>query len=148
MGSQHPECGLICFGTWAHLPQGMYDLPGPGIELLSLALQGRFLTTGPPGKPIIELFKNSGDLAAKVCPTLATPWTVACQTPLSMGFPRQAYWSGLPFPSSGDLPDPGIKPVSPALQAVSYIASGFFSTEPPEISLFKKYFLFDIISEL
>ena len=44
-----------------------------------------------------------------------TPWTV----PLSMGFPRQQYWSGLPFPSLGDLPDPGIKPRSPALQADS-----------------------------
>ena len=42
----------------------------------------------------------------------ATPWTVACQAPLSMGFSRQEYWSGLPFPSPGDLPDPGIKPAS------------------------------------
>ena len=41
-----------------------------------------------------------------------TPWTVALQAPLSMGFPRQEYWSGLPFPPSGDLPDPGIKPAS------------------------------------
>ena len=51
-----------------------------------------------------------------------TLWTVACQAPLSMGIPRQEYWSGLPFPSPGDLPDPGIKPVShaaPALQANS-----------------------------
>ena len=45
------------------------------------------------------------------------PWTVACQAPLSMGFSRQEYWSGLPFPSPGDLPNPGIKPRSPALQA-------------------------------
>ena len=47
----------------------------------------------------------------------ATPWTVAYQAPLSMEFFRQKYWSGLPFPSAGDLPDPGIEPVSPALQA-------------------------------
>ena len=46
-----------------------------------------------------------------------TLWTVACQAPLSMGFSRQEYWSGLPFPSPGDLPDPGIEPRSPALQA-------------------------------
>ena len=46
-----------------------------------------------------------------------TLWTAACQAPLSMGFSRQEYWSGLPFPSSRDLPDPGIKPGSPALQA-------------------------------
>ena len=49
---------------------------------------------------------------------------VACQTPLSMGF--QEYWSGLPFPPPGDLPNPEIKPVSPAL------AGGFFTTESPE----------------
>ena len=45
----------------------------------------------------------------------ATPRTVAYQAPLSMGFSRQEYWSGLPFPSPGDLPDPGIEPRSPAL---------------------------------
>ena len=47
----------------------------------------------------------------------ATPWTVAHQAPPSMGFSRQEYWSGFPFPSPGDLPDPGIEPRSPALQA-------------------------------
>ena len=57
------------------------------------------------------------DLASRSCLILATPWTVACQVPLSMGFSRQEYWRGLPFLSSGDLPDPGIKPRSPALQA-------------------------------
>ena len=53
------------------------------------------------------------------------PWTATCQAPLSMGFFRQEYWSGLPFPSPGDLPDPGIKSRSPAL------TGGFFTTEPP-----------------
>ena len=48
-----------------------------------------------------------------------TPWTVTCQALLSMGFPRQEYWSGLPFHFSRNLPKPGIKPVSPALQADS-----------------------------
>ena len=52
----------------------------------------------------------------------ATPWTVACQAPLSMGFSRQEYWSGLLFPSPGDLPNPGIKPTSPAGE--------FFATAP------------------
>ena len=47
----------------------------------------------------------------------ATPWTIAHQASLSMGFSRQEYWSGLPFPSPGDLPNPGAKPESPALQA-------------------------------
>ena len=52
-----------------------------------------------------------------------TSWTVvACQAPLSMGFPRKEYWSGLPFPSPGDLPDPGIEPGSPALQADSLLS--------------------------
>ena len=51
----------------------------------------------------------------------ATPWTVAQQGPPAMGFSRQEYWSGLPFPSPGNLPDPGIKPMSPAL------AGGFFT---------------------
>ena len=63
----------------------------------------------------------------RLCPTLfATPWTAAHQVPLSMGFSRQEYWSGLPSPSAGDLPHPGINPkslVSPAL------AGGFLTTD-------------------
>ena len=55
-------------------------------------------------------------LVAKLCPTLETPWTVTRQAPLSMGFSRQEYWSGLLFPSPGNLPDPGIEPGSTALQ--------------------------------
>ena len=49
----------------------------------------------------------------------ATSWTITLQAPLSMEFFRQEYWSGLPFPSPGDLPDPGIEPMSPALQVDS-----------------------------
>ena len=65
-------------------------------------------------------------LVAKSCLTLfETPRTVACLASLSMGFPRQEYWSGLPLPSPRDLPNPGIEPVSPAL------AGRFFTTEPP-----------------
>ena len=56
-------------------------------------------------------------LAAKSYTTLVTPWTTACQAPPPMGFSRQEYWSGLPFPSPGDLPDPGIEPRSPTSQA-------------------------------
>ena len=55
-------------------------------------------------------FLGGSCLVAKSCPPLVTPWTVACQVPLSMQFSRQEYWSGLPFPSPGDLPNPGIKP--------------------------------------
>ena len=53
-------------------------------------------------------------------------WTVACQIPLSMEFSRQKYWSGLPFPPAGDLPNPGIEPMSPASPA---LAGRFFTTE-------------------
>ena len=60
-------------------------------------------------------------LVAQLCLTPATPWTVACQAPLSMGFPRQEYWSGLPFHSPGDIPDPGIEPRSPALHSDSLL---------------------------
>ena len=55
----------------------------------------------------------------------ATGWTVAYQAPPSMGFSRQECWSGLPFPSPGDLPDPGIEPASPTLQADTLLS------EPP-----------------
>ena len=60
-----------------------------------------------------------GGLVAKSCSTLITPWTVACRARLSMGFSRQECWSGLPFPSLGDLPNPEIETESPALQADS-----------------------------
>ena len=58
----------------------------------------------------------------------ATPWTVVHQAPLSMGFFEQEYWSGLPFPTLGDFPDPGTKLASPACPA---LAGRFFTTEPP-----------------
>ena len=88
----------------------------------------------------------------------ATPWTVACQVPLSMGLPRQEYWSGLPFPSPGDLPDPGTELVSLALQVDSLPLSRLKSqsvygemykninseTESCEI-MSDNYFLFDFI---
>ena len=68
---------------------------------------------------------GDGGLVAKSCLTLTTPWTVARQSPLPMGFLRQGYWSRVPFPSPGDLLDWGIEPKSPALQADS------LPTEPP-----------------
>ena len=64
-------------------------------------------------------------LVTQLCPALEIPWTVAHQAPLSMEFSRQEYWSGLPFPSPEGLPDPGIEPGSPALEADS------LSIEPP-----------------
>ena len=64
-------------------------------------------------------------LVAKPCLTLAAPWTVAYQSPLSIEFSRQEYWSGLPFPFPGYLPKPGMEPGSPTLQADSLLS------EPP-----------------
>ena len=70
-------------------------------------------------------------LITKSCPTLCNPMDciVACQTPLSMEFSRQEYWSGVPSPSPGGLPDPGIKPGSPALQETQNI-KGVYSELP------------------
>ena len=59
----------------------------------------------------------------------ATPWSITRQAPLSVEFSKQEYWSGLPFPIPGDLPDPGIEPTSPASPI---LASRFFTIEPPE----------------
>ena len=71
-------------------------------------------------------------LSHQPCPTLCDHMTVARQAPLSMGLSRQEYWSGLPFPPAGDLPDPGTELTSPRL--VSCIAGGFFTTKPPDWS--------------
>ena len=68
------------------------------------------------------------ELVSQSCLTLSTPWTVVHQAPLSVGFSRQEYWSGLPFPPSGDLLDPGIEPVSLMSSA---LAGGFLSLVPP-----------------
>ena len=89
-----------------------------GTACLVLGLSGHKLTRA---RRLINKFNCS-----VVSNSFATLWTIDHQVPLSVGFPRQEYWSGLPFPSSGDLPNPRIKSVSPAL------AGGFFTTEPPE----------------
>ena len=74
---------------------------------------------------MVECLELAGHIACmcvcvwSVVTDSATPWAVARQAPLSMGFPRQEHWSGLPFPSPGDLPNPGIEPGSPALQVDS-----------------------------
>ena len=70
--------------------------------------------------------------------SFVTPWTVACLAPLSMGFPRQEYWSGLLLPSPGDLPDPGIKSTSLAL------AGRFFTTEDGGDCDLQKVFPFSV----
>ena len=85
--------------------------------------RGSFWPRDPTCVPYISCI--GGGLVTKSCPTLATPWTVACQASLSMGSSRQEYWSGFPFPSTGDLPEPGTEPGSPVLQADS------LPSEPP-----------------
>ena len=72
--------------------------------------------------------------------SFATPWILACQAPLSMGFSRQKCWSGLPFPPPGDLPNPGIKPMSPEL------AGRFFTTElPPRKPIWEVHMLLNSV---
>ena len=95
-----------------------------------------FLWTCITKLKLLQVLKSEGQsetheevFASHACSVVSwpfvTPWTVPRHGPLPMGFPRQEYWSGLPFPSPGDLPEPGIEPVSPAL------AGKFFTTEPP-----------------
>ena len=88
---------------------------------------------------IYILHKNGGGggLVIKSYPTLVTPWTVAHQAPSSMGFSRQEYCSGLPFPPPWGLPNPGTEPWSPAL------AGGFFTTDPPGIPIYKHRCILD-----
>ena len=69
-------------------------------------------------------------LVAQSCPTLCDPSTADYQAPVSIGFYRQEYWSGLPIPSPEDLPNPGIKPGSPTLQADSLLSEPPVSKEP------------------
>ena len=99
---------------WSGLPcPSPGDLLDPGIELASFmspAVAGGFFTTSAT----IVKAKSLSRVRLFV-----TPWTVAYQASQSMEFSRQEYWSGLPFPSPGDLPNPGIEPESLALQAVS-----------------------------
>ena len=97
---------------------------------LSSAPLHHFSAMGPLAKFVVIVVESLSRL-------FVTSWTVTRQAPTSVGFPRQEYWSGLPFPSPGDLPDPRIKPMTPAL------AGRFFTTEPPgklSAKLLKKFF--------
>ena len=91
-------------------------------------MQTDSLPAEPPGKPTVY---NTEVKSLSRVRLFATPWTIAYQAPPSMGFSRQEYWSGLPFPSPGDLPDPGIESGSPARQADALWA------EPPGIQVVK-----------
>ena len=91
--------------TWGHMYTVSMVTPSPRTCLFIFHL----LTS----HPLTVL--SGGGLVTKSCLTLVIPWTIASKVPLSMGFSKQEYWSGLPFPSPGNLLDPGIKPGSPAL---------------------------------
>ena len=111
MPSDLPEtCEIPCFNSLCH---------PPGLVLITCNLMVF-------QEPVIVW----ACLVTQSCLTLRTLWTVAHQTPLSMGFLRQEYWSELPFPSPWDLPDPGNEPTSPALQAESLPLSHQGSPEP------------------
>ena len=133
-----PHCRYCGQGPWTVMAAGHHSTEGRGPSGPGLGAQGRegdkrgCLRGGRRAlssvrrclMPQIRVVSGpgieaSGGLVTKLCPTLATPWTMALQVPLSMGFSRQEYCSGLPFPSPGDLPNPGIEPASPALQADS-----------------------------
>ena len=113
-GSLNLGPGTPHFRTPSGTSQAQQSLRHPKHYVSTKSLSQRGLIT--PG----------GGLVTKSCLTLATPWTVTCQAPLSMGSSRQEYLSGLPFPPPGNLPDPGIEPRSPALQA------DYLPTELPE----------------
>ena len=108
-------------------------MEGRLVTIWDHACPGRSATPPPPNMhtahcptalAVLALARGGGGgLVAKSCPTLVTAWTVARQAPLSVGFSRQGYWSGLPFPSPGHLPDPGIKPGREP--GVSCITGGF-----------------------
>ena len=87
----------------------------PGNQTWVSLIAGRFFTSWATREAPANEWKEVKSLSR--VRLFATPWTVAYQAPLSMGFSRQECWSGLPFPSPGDLPDPGIEPGSPTLQA-------------------------------
>ena len=105
---------------WWVMERG-WEIERPGSTsnsgLLSTVLSSQTLVSDAA---LAHISPSYGGSVAKLCVTLVTAWTIACQAPLSMGFSRQEYWSGLPFPSLGDLPHPGIEPGSPALQADSF----------------------------
>ena len=95
-------------------------LPTQGSNLGLLHCRQTLYPLSHQGRPILSKVKSLGHVRL-----FATPWTVAYQAPLSMGFSRQEYWSGLPFPSPGDLPNPGIEPRSSTFQADT------LTSEPP-----------------
>ena len=111
---------FVCL-FWLYLAACGMWVPWLGVEPLLLHQEHRVLSTGPP-----ETWHDMRVLSR--VRLFVTPGTIARQASLSMGFSRQEYWSGLPFPPPGDLPDPGIELTSPVSVA---LAGGFFTTVSP-----------------
>ena len=102
---------IYLFACWCI--SGLFPDGAFHIKLLEMNIQMNISRSG------MAEWYGGGGLIANSCPTLMTPWIVTRQAPPSMGFSRQVYWSGLPFPFPGDIPNPGIEPGSPMLQADS-----------------------------
>ena len=151
MGSRHHHERCWCFskyekmqklGSWKSSPENIWTfcqfspehkMPHSWSPSWN-PFRGCYRSAATAGHNLILIdVDGGGGLVAKSCLTLATPWTVASQAPLSMGLSRQEYWSGLPFPSPGYVPNPGIEPRSPTLQADS------LPTELPEKPPDRKY---------
>ena len=122
--------GFFCLFVFGHAACRIL-VPWPGIEpgrpLTVTAQSPNHWTTGEFPCSTFLIPALHACCVASVVSDLAILWTVASQTFLSMGFSRQEYWSGLPFPSPGDLPDSGVKPRSPTLQR----PSDSLPSEPP-----------------
>ena len=127
-----------CPGGQRPRPSGREQSGTHGVALgRPIGRRAELSKVGPQGTQVLLLciegasnpncYSENSSLLSHSSPVqlFTTPWTEACQTPLSMRFPRQEYWSGLPFPSPRDLPDQEMEPVSPALAGRS------FTTEPP-----------------
>ena len=113
-----PLFSLPPLASWLSLALLHVALPGMACWVVSCLFNGScLLIFWPPGLCMLSHFSH--------IQLFAILWTVACQAPLSVGFSRQEYWSGLPFPSPGDIPEPGIEPVSLTSPA---LAGGFFIT--------------------
>ena len=107
-----------CLVSFNSLYRGKLVLPG----VRSLNLYFHYILSVSLGLPTLRVLSHFSRVQLS-----ATLWTVACQAPLSLGFAKSEYWSGLPYPSSGDLPNPGIESTSPVYPI---LAGGFFTSEP------------------
>ena len=120
-GSRHP-----LLGSWLHKSSLCLSLRGLFLPCLCVSGCLSLIRTTIPG--FRAGFHLTDQQVLSCVRLLATPWTVARRAPLSMGFPRQEYWRGLPFPSAGDLPKPGMKPQS---LVSATVAPRFFTTSAP-----------------